>query len=109
MQACIKPRVSELWSADHQFCKVLLEHIHTHHLHIVYDCFLFTTALSSCNRDHVVCKAENICYLALSRVSNSCMNNKNNYYDSDSSIFFSFLSLSLSVYVHRKELTFKEV
>ena len=39
-------------------------------LAIVYSCFRNTMAeLSSCNKDHVACKAENIYFLALYKVT----------------------------------------
>lgn len=52
------------------FCKVLLEQAMPICLHIVYGCFHHTMSdLTSSDRDHVPCKAENIRSLALSRES----------------------------------------
>ena len=50
--------------------KILLEHSHRIHLHVFCGHFHSTTAaLSSCDRDDVTCKTENIYYLALQRTS----------------------------------------
>ena len=49
--------------------KILLEHSHTQHLHIVFGCSCATKAeLNSSNSDQMTCKAENIDYLALYKV-----------------------------------------
>lgn len=58
-------RVGTLWPTACFINEVLLEHSHAHWLQSVYDCFPATKAeLSGCNRNHVVCKALSIYYVA---------------------------------------------
>ena len=53
--------------------KILLEDCHTQHLRIVLGCFHATKAeLNSSNSDRMTCKAENINYMALYKVCQSC-------------------------------------
>lgn len=47
-------------------CKVFLEHSHTHSVSVTYDCLYITrTELSSCYKDRMAHKVQNIYYLDL--------------------------------------------
>ena len=53
--------------------KILLEDCHPQHLRTVLGCFCATKAeLNSSNSDRIACKAENINYMALYKVCQSC-------------------------------------
>lgn len=62
--------------------KVLLEYSHTHSFIYVSSCFYTARAeLSSCDRNHMTCKNENIFYLDRKNFANSCSRAYNIYLD----------------------------